>query len=81
MKRILYLSILLFCVAAMACNRYERAPKSQPAVSEAQIHAKLEELEARVVRLQIKMALTNQLASPLSRETIGMPLVFKHNIL
>lgn len=76
MKRILYFSVLLFCAATFGCNRYEGAPKPQPAVSEKQLHAKLEELEARTIRLQIKMALTNQLVSPLAKDAIGAPVVF-----
>lgn len=78
MKRILYFSVLLFCAAAFGYNRYERAPKPQPAVSEAQVHAKLNELEARAIRLQIKMALTRQLTPPVFNEEIGTPLAVNH---
>lgn len=61
MNRILFLVALLLGLAISGCNRHERAPKPEPAISEAQIHAKLYELEARAVKLQIKMALAAQL--------------------
>ncbi len=78
MKRILYFSALLFCAAAFGCNHYERAPKPEPATSEARIHAKLNELEGRVIRLQIKMALARQLTPPLLHDELGTPLAVNH---
>lgn len=74
MNRILFFLTLLLCVALSACNRHERAPKPEPVISEAHIHAKLEELEARAVKLQIKMALAAQLTPPASRDALHASL-------
>ncbi|NUO81471.1 hypothetical protein HUU05_15450 [candidate division KSB1 bacterium] len=73
MRRILFLLALLLSTALLGCNRYERALQSKPATSEAQIHAQLDDLEARAIKLQIKMALARQLTPPLRNEKLGTP--------